>query len=90
MPACSPVILTVLLIEQDFKAIGLIAVKSLSDFVYCLLVCQFTIHKTARGEVRRRGGRVKNRKEEGRGGGGVEVQTGNREQERKRKRVLGE
>lgn len=83
MPACSPVILTVLLIEQDFKAIGLIAVKSLSDFVYCLLVCQFTIHKTARGEVRRRGGRVKNRKEEGGGGLRYRQETGSkRERER--------
>lgn len=37
---------TVFLVEENFKAVWLIVVESLSDFFNGLLVCQFTIHKT--------------------------------------------
>lgn len=40
--------LTVLPVEQDFEAVGLIVVKRLSDFVDGLLVRQLSVHKTGK------------------------------------------
>lgn len=42
--------LTVLSVQQDFEAVGLIVVERLPDFVDGLLVRQLSVHKTRRYE----------------------------------------
>lgn len=47
--------LTVLSVQQDFKAVGLIVVERLPDFVDGLLVRQLSIHETEKekGDMRK-------------------------------------
>lgn len=40
--------LTVLSVQKDFKAVGLVVVEGLSDFVDGLLVRQLSVHETGR------------------------------------------
>lgn len=44
----STVTLTILCVEQHLIELGLIVIKGLSDFVYCLLISQVTIHEAAK------------------------------------------
>lgn len=82
-------ILTVLLIEQHFKAIGFIVIKDLPDFVYRLPVCQLAVHETA-GWTRREKGKWYLNKKDGRmrkvGVRGNENSETNRERAEKRVR----
>ena len=39
-------VLTVLPVQQNLEAVGLIIIKGLSDFLYRLFVCQFSVHET--------------------------------------------
>lgn len=41
--------LTVLSVEQDLEAVGLVVVERLSDFLDGLLVRQLSVHKTVKG-----------------------------------------
>lgn len=42
------VTLTILCIEQHLVELGLVVIKGLSDFVYCLLIRQVTVHEAAK------------------------------------------